>query len=40
MNGQLKRPRDVILPGAAGGMVILSLIFVFSNLSDQATING
>nr|WP_306418439.1 Na+/H+ antiporter NhaA [Pseudoprimorskyibacter insulae] len=42
MEGKLKNPRDVVLPGmaAVGGMVVPALIFVAINFGNPATIHG
>lgn len=42
MDGKLKNPRDVLLPGMAalGGMVVPALIFAAFNWSDPAAIGG
>ncbi len=42
MEGKLKNPSDVVLPGmaAVGGMVVPALIYVALNLNNAATLNG
>lgn len=42
LEGKLKNPRDVILPGmaAVGGMIVPALVFVFFNWGDPTTISG
>jgi len=42
MEGKLKNPRDVVLPGmaAVGGMVVPALIYAALNWSNPATIGG
>ena len=42
LEGKLKNPRDVVLPGAAavGGMAVPALIFVYFNWNSPETING
>ncbi|MGY3439186.1 MULTISPECIES: Na+/H+ antiporter NhaA [unclassified Marinovum] len=42
MEGKLKNPRDVVLPGAAavGGMALPALVFVLLNWSSPATLGG
>ncbi len=42
LEGKLKNPRDVLLPGAAavGGMVVPALVFVFFNWGDPAALGG
>ena len=42
MEGKLKNPRDVLLPGAAavGGMVVPALIFAYSNWGNPVTLSG
>ncbi|SMX28975.1 Na(+)/H(+) antiporter NhaA [Pelagimonas phthalicica] len=42
LEGKLKKPSDVVLPGmaAVGGMVVPALIFVMFNWGNTATING
>ena len=42
LEGKLKNPRDVLLPGAAavGGMALPALVFVALNLDNPAALNG
>ncbi len=42
LEGKLKNPRDVILPGmaAVGGMIVPALVFIIFNWGNAATING
>lgn len=42
MEGKLKNPRDVLLPGAAavGGMVVPALIFAYINWGNPVTLSG
>ena len=42
LEGKLKNPRDVILPGmaAVGGMVVPALVFAYFNWGDAVTIRG
>lgn len=42
LEGKLKNPRDVILPGiaAVGGMAIPALIFVFFNWNEPSNLQG
>jgi len=42
LEGKLKNPSDVILPGAAaiGGMVVPALVFVYFNWGNPATMSG
>ncbi|SFR34559.1 sodium/proton antiporter, NhaA family [Yoonia tamlensis] len=42
LEGKLKNPRDVILPGmaAVGGMIVPALAFIIFNWGNAATING
>lgn len=42
LEGKLKNPRDVLLPGAAavGGMVVPALVFVFFNWGNPAALGG
>jgi len=42
LEGKLKNPRDVLLPGAAavGGMALPALVFAWFNWGNAATING
>jgi NhaA family Na+:H+ antiporter len=42
LEGKLKNPRDVILPGmaAVGGMIVPALVFIIFNWGNPATING
>jgi NhaA family Na+:H+ antiporter len=42
LEGKLKNPRDVFLPGMAvvGGMVVPALVFVFFNWGNPATMSG
>jgi NhaA family Na+:H+ antiporter len=42
LEGKLKNPRDVILPGmaAVGGMIVPALVFIIFNWGNTATING
>ncbi len=42
LEGKLKNPRDVILPGmaAVGGMIVPALVYAYFNWGDPATIHG
>lgn len=42
LEGKLKNPRDVLLPGmaAVGGMVVPALVYVYFNAGDPAAIRG
>lgn len=42
LEGKLKNPRDVILPGmaAVGGMIVPALVFAYFNWGDAVTIRG
>ncbi|WP_420860894.1 Na+/H+ antiporter NhaA [Algirhabdus cladophorae] len=42
LEGKLKNPRDIVLPGmaAVGGMAIPALVFVYFNWGNDATIQG
>lgn len=42
LEGKLKNPSDVVLPGmaAVGGMVVPALFFLMFNLNNPATVNG
>lgn len=42
LEGKLKKPSDVILPGAAAiaGMIVPALVFLFFNFSDPETVHG
>ncbi|MDO6589191.1 Na+/H+ antiporter NhaA [Loktanella sp. D2R18] len=42
LEGKLKNPRDVILPGmaAVGGMIVPAVVFIIFNWGNAATING
>jgi NhaA family Na+:H+ antiporter len=42
LEGKLKNPRDIVLPGlcAVGGMAVPALVFVFFNLDSPETLKG